>query len=121
MPIEFVPVNKMPSPRRNRKSKIESSPEWTEITKAMQKGFSRDTSIRLTLTPATEKLFKAGRAVHAFVIRLRRQFKGYQIRMIQGEIWIKKIGASVGQPALQLDPAISGVVQKSVENPQEEK
>jgi hypothetical protein len=88
MPIEFVPVAKMPLSKRNRKSKIESSPEWAEITKAIQKGFSKDTSIRLTLTPATEKLFKAGRAAHAFVIRLRKQFQGYQIRMIQGEIWI---------------------------------
>ncbi len=125
MPIEFIPIAKMPAAKRNRKSKIEASPEWQEVAKAIQKGLPKDTSIRLTLSDATKKLFKTDRAASSFLLRLRKQFKDYQIRMIQGEIYITKLATHIGRPSLRAaqseDSVISPIVNKSGKPPEEPK
>jgi len=92
MPIEYIASDEMP--KTTRKSKIEKSPDWTELIKALGQGFPTGKTIKLTFSDATRKLFKNDdkRVAQAFVLRLRRDYSDrYKVRLIEGQVYISKL------------------------------
>ena len=90
MPIDFLAVDYIPKSRRA--SKIEKSPDWTELQAAIQKGLPSGKAIRVTFSEDTKKIFKKEeKAAQAFIVRLRSEYKNLRSRLIGGQIFVSTL------------------------------
>ena len=83
MPIDIVKLTELAP--LSRRSKISSTPEWTEIKTALEKGLPRDSAIKITFTKGTIELFTNDlqKTAVAFLMKLRKDYgKRYQIRLV---------------------------------------
>jgi hypothetical protein len=95
MPIDIVKVSELAP--LFRRSKISSTPEWTEIKNALEKGLPRDSAIRITFTKATIEIFNNDlqKTAVAFLMKLRKDYGDkYQIRLVNKvELQILNLGS----------------------------
>lgn len=69
----------------SRRSKLSSTPEWTAIKAALEKGLPQDSAFKITFTKETIGMFKNDlqKTAVAFLMKLRKDYgKRYQIRLV---------------------------------------